>query len=299
MKKKRIYDVDNEPELEKKEQRNKMIKWIIIIGILIIVGGILWARYISTRGLRIKEYAIETENITEEYDGFKIVHFADLHYGSTIRLKELKKLVQEINKLKPDVVVFTGDLTEPGSKISNNEIEKVIKELSNIDPAIETMAVIGNHDYETKYWDKIVPKLDWTVLDNTYHYVYKDSQTPIVFVGIDDKLKGKPDYENAFSYTNETEENLYTIVLLHEPDQVLDMKSYNYNLVLAGHSHLGQVRLPGVGAIYVPTGSKTYYDEHYKLDKADLYINGGVGTSTLKLRFFNKPSINLYRFYKK
>ena len=55
MKKKRIYDVDNEPELEKKEQRNKMIKWIIIIGILIIVGGLLWARYISTRGLRIKE----------------------------------------------------------------------------------------------------------------------------------------------------------------------------------------------------------------------------------------------------
>ena len=77
------------------------------------------------------------------------------------------------------------------------------------------------------------------------------------------------------------------------------MKNYNYDLVLSGHSHLGQLRLPLFGAIYVPRGSKTYYDEHYKLDKADLYISGGLGTNTLKLRFFNKPSFNLYRFYTK
>ncbi len=91
----------------------------------------------------------------------------------------------------------------------------------------------------------------------------------------------------------------YTIVLAHEPDQILDIKNYNFNLFLAGHSHLGQIRLPLIGAIYTPKGSKKYYDEHYKVNNADMYINGGIGTSVIEFRLLNKPSINLYRFYTK
>ena len=69
--------------------------------------------------------------------------------------------------------------------------------------------------------------------------------------------------------------------------------------MLSGHSHLGQVRLPFIGSIITPQGAKKYYDEQYKVSNADLYINGGIGTSTLDFRFFAKPSINLYRFYTK
>ena len=68
---------------------------------------------------------------------------------------------------------------------------------------------------------------------------------------------------------------------------------------MAGHSHLGQIRLPLIGAIYTPKGSKKYYDEHYKVNNADMYINGGIGTSVIEFRLLNKPSINLYRFYTK
>lgn len=283
---------------ENKERRNGMLKWILLIILLVIVVGLLFARYVSTTGLTVKEYGIKTNEITDSYDGLKIAHFSDLHYGSTIRIKELRNIVTKINNQKPDVIVFTGDLFEPSEKVSKNELEDVIDALSKLDPSIDVISVPGNHDYESKNYKKVIEKLDWHVLINTYHYVYKNSNEPIVFVGIDSELKGKPDYENAFSYTNELENIPYTIVLVHEPDQVLKMKSYSYNLVLAGHSHLGQVRIPLVGAIYTPKGSKTYYDEHYKLSNADLYINGGTGTSGLKLRFFNRPSINLYRFYK-
>lgn len=285
-------------ELLKKENKKNIIRWFFLICILIAAICILFARYVSTRGLLIKEYPIKTNKISDSYDGLKIVHFSDLHYGSTIRIKELRSIVTKINSQKPDIIVFTGDLFEPSEKVKKDELDDVIDALSKLDPAIEVLSVPGNHDYETKNYNKVIENLDWEVITNTYHYVYKDNNEPLVFVGIDDEIKGKPDYENAFSFTNEIDHELYTIVLVHEPDQILDMKSYNYDLVLAGHSHLGQVRLPLVGALYTPKGSKTYYDEHYKLNNADLYINGGIGTSMLKLRFFNRPSINLYRFYK-
>lgn len=282
------------------EERKKIsiFKIIIIIGLIIILC-LLYSRFISTRGLIVKEYPIKTSRLDSNYDGLKIVQFSDLHYGSTIGLKELKNVVNKINSLKPDIVVFTGDLVENKVVLSETDIKNIIKELNKIDPKIETLVVKGNHDYDHDYFDQIIPETNWHLLDNTYEYVYNNSNTPILFVGFDDLTDGEPDYENAFSYLNETDENLYTIVLAHEPDQIDKISSYNFDLMLSGHSHLGQVRLPLIGAIYTPVGSKKYYDEHYKVNNADLYINGGIGTSTIKFRFFNKPSINLYRFYTK
>lgn len=288
-------------DLKKKQPQDKTKLTLITIMVILFIGvaGLFWGRFISTSGLVVKEYPIKTKELSDDYDGFKIVHFSDLHYGSTVELQELKETVKKINRLKPDIIVFTGDLVEDNVKLSKKEINQVIKELDKLNPKIETLAVIGNHDYDHDYWNKIVPNLDWTVLDNTYKYVYNGTDEKIVFVGFDDLTEGKPDYDNAFSFLNEQTEDIYTIVLAHEPDQVDEISDYEFNLVLSGHSHLGQVRLPLIGALYTPPGSKKYFDEHYKIGNADLYINGGIGTSLIKLRFFNKPSINLYRFYTK
>ena len=94
--------------------------------------------------------------------------------------------------------------------------------------------------------------------------------------------------------------NLYQIVLTHEPDisdKIVD--NYDIDLILAGHSHNGQIRLPIIGAIYKPPGAKKYYDEHYKIDNTNLYISSGIGVSTINYRFLNKPSINFYLINKK
>lgn len=280
------------------EKKPNIIKIIIIIGVIITLT-LLYSRFISTRGLIVKEYPIKTSRLDSNYDGLKIIQLSDIHYGSTIGLKELKNVVKKINSLNPDIVVFTGDLVENKVVLDEEEVKNIIKELNKIDPKIETLAVKGNHDYDHEYFDEILKELNWHLLDNTYEYVYHQSKSPIIFVGLDDYTDGNPDYDNAFSYLNETEEDLYTIILAHEPDQIDEIKNYRFDLMLSGHSHLGQVRLPLIGAIYTPVGSKKYYDEHYKVDNADLYINGGLGTSTIKFRLFNKPSINLYRFYTK
>ncbi len=289
-----------EENIEIKEKNNKLhIVKIIIITIFTISLVCLYARFIATSGLQIKEYPIKTTSLSEAYDGFKIIHLSDIHYGSTIKLKELKKVIKKINELKPDIIVFTGDLVDKDVKLDDKELTEVIKAFRELDAKIETLAVMGNHDYDHNYFHEITSNLEWHVLDNTYEYVFYKTNDPIIFVGLDDLTRGNPDYVNAFSFLNEINQDLYTIVLAHEPDQVNEIKNYNFDLVLSGHSHLGQIRLPLIGAIYTPKGSKKYYDEHYKINNANLYINGGLGTSTIKMRLFNRPSINLYRFYTK
>lgn len=285
--------------MKKEENKKHILRIIIIVAVFLIAIVVLYSRFIGTTGLIVKEYPIRTNELSEDYDGLKIIHFSDLHYKSTIDINYVKKLVKKINELKPDIVVFTGDLVESNVTLDDKEVKNLTKELDKINPTIETLAVIGNHDYDHDYWNQIVPNLNWKVLDNTYEYVYSNSTTPILFVGFDDLREGTPDYANAFSYLNTDSNDRYTIVLAHEPDQIDEIKDYNFDLYLSGHSHLGQIRVPLVGAIYTPVGSKKYYDEHYYVNDADLYISGGIGTSLLKLRLFNRPSINLYRFYTK
>lgn len=285
--------------MKKEENKKHILRIIIIVAVFLIAIVVLYSRFIGTTGLIVKEYPIRTNELNEDYDGLKIIHFSDLHYKSTIDINYVKKLVKKINELKPDIVVFTGDLVESNVTLDDKEVKNLTKELDKINPTIETLAVIGNHDYDHDYWNQIVPNLNWKVLDNTYEYVYSNSTTPILFVGFDDLREGTPDYANAFSYLNTDSNDRYTIVLAHEPDQIDEIKDYNFDLYLSGHSHLGQIRVPLVGAIYTPVGSKKYYDEHYYVNDADMYISGGIGTSLLKLRLFNRPSINLYRFYTK
>ena len=98
---------------KKKNRISTKTKILIIVGILLfIAGSLLWARFISTRGLQVKEVKIDIPTLNEAYDGLKIVQFTDLHYGSTIHRKELDKVVETINKQNADVVVFSGDLVE-------------------------------------------------------------------------------------------------------------------------------------------------------------------------------------------
>ena len=100
---------------------------LILILIIIFAGTYYYARYIETRGLIVREYSVINEKIPESFHGFKIVQFSDTHYGMTTFSDELKNMVNKINTLKPDIVVFTGDLIDYHYDLKDEDVEIVFK----------------------------------------------------------------------------------------------------------------------------------------------------------------------------
>lgn len=293
-----------------KKENNKSIWRKIVIGLLIFIiiicSLLLYSRYVSTSGLIIKEYKIISEKITENFHGLKIVHISDIHYGTTVNKESLNNIVKKINSLSPDIVVFTGDLLDNNTKMPENYEKELIEVLSKIECTIGKYAVNGNHDYKFKNYNTIIEQSGFTNLNDNYEQIYKEGNNYILLSGISTSMHGNTSIEEKLESTSnllnsipeEEKNNIYKILLLHEPD-VIDNVNIEFDLALAGHSHNGQVRLPIIGAIITPEYSKKYYNEHYKVNNTDLYISSGIGTSVIKFRFFNRPSINFYRITNK
>lgn len=281
--------------------KNKFIRFILIV-ILIISCIILYARYIGTTGLKIKNITIKTENIASSYNNLKIVHFSDLHYKRIMTDEDVTNIIKEINASNPDLVFFTGDLIDRDTKLDEEKKEFLIKSLKYIDPKLGKYVVIGNHDYDKGVEEikEIYTKSDFILLDNEYDIIYNESNDKIFLGGLSTSTYKEANIDKAMSYFNDNEDINYKIILMHEPDYIDKIleKYQNINLVLAGHSHNGQVRLPIIGALYTPANAKKYYDEHYKIDNTDLYISSGIGVSRYNFRLFNRPSINIYTIEK-
>lgn len=283
-----------------------MVKKILItllILILTISGVVLYSHYIGTKGLKVKEYKITEKNLTDNFHGLKIVHLSDLHYGSTFKENELKKVVKKIEIIKPDIVVLTGDLFDNRFKLSNKQQQGLIKQLNKIETSIGKYAINGNHD-NINNWENVINASGFVNLNDDYTSIYNNGTNYIFLAGISSNFKSDvvpkaTKIENYLDTLNNEQQPIYKILLIHEPDYIDKFDYSRYNLILAGHSHNGQVRLPFIGAVYTPKGSKKYYDEYYKLKETDLYISSGLGTSTYDFRFLNRPSFNFYRLTNK
>ena len=285
-------------------EENKGSKVILFsfLTVLFLVLVFLYAMFFGTEGLIVKEYNIVNPKLTNGYDGLKIVHISDLHYGGSVDKEDLIEMVNEINLLKPDIVVFTGDLSN--GSMTSKMIDDSTEVLGKIEATVGKYAIDGNHDYKLKEWAIIMENSGFKNLNNTYELIYIKCYDPILIAGISNNSYGtkkiKDKIESVMEYfSSEENTSLYNILLLHEPDYVDDIDNSKFNLVLAGHSHNGQVRLPFIGALFTPTGSRTYYKEHYSLKNTDLYISSGMGTSNIDIRLFNKPSFNFYRLTSK
>ena len=264
----------------KKKILSISIKILIVLFIFFI-----YITFVSTKKLEVREYKIVDSNITSDYYGLKVIHFGDIHYGNNVDSKYLKSVVDKINLSKPDVVLFTGDLISDSFKLTNDEKDKIVEILSSIDARLGKYAIRGDEDLLLEDYPSIMKKAGFIYLENNFEYVY-DSETPILISDMN-------------SETLEENESVYNILLIHKPDDLSNIDYSKYNLILAGHSHNGQIKLPFIGSLFKFDGSKTYYDSYYELNNSKLYITGGIGVKIINIRFNNRPSINLYRLVNK
>ena len=280
----------------------KLKLWVKILLFIIIFISLflLYSRFIGTNGLNVKEYSIIDTKIPEGFYGLKIVHISDINYKMTTTKKELKKVVDEVNSLKPDIVILSGDLFNKDINYTKNDYKNIIEELSNINYTIGKYAIKGDNDLNIKKWETVIADSNFINLNNSYDLIYYNGLKPILLVGISSNYK-KNHIKNTINSINEQikDEYSYSILTLHEPDYINDFDYSKFNLILSGHSLNGGIKLPFIGGIIKPKGAKIYYDEYYNLDNTKLYISGGIGTNKFKFRFNNTPAFNLYRLKNK
>lgn len=266
----------------------KVLSIIFIIFTLLI----LYSRYIATTGLVTNEESINNQSIAKDFDGLKIVHFSDLHYKRIITKKRIKELIDEINLINPDIVVFTGDIIDSDSDITDSDIRYLKETLSSINSKYGKYSVLGNHDYSIKIdiIREIYLDSDFILLENKYDIIYSKNNQKLYIGGI-----STCEYSDNIINDLTIDEEIYKILLLHEPDFIDDFTSLNVDLALAGHSHNGQINIPYLKKLFVPINAKKYYDEYYKVNNTEFYISNGLGVSRYNFRLFNTPSINFYR----
>lgn len=287
------------------KKKKKGFLFLKILLFLILLGGLiyLYGTYIEVKNYKIKEYKIKTDKITDNFDGFTIVHLSDIHYGRVLEKKDLKKIVKMVNSTNPDIVVITGDLIDKDTKMTTEMSNTITNELKNIKATSGKYAITGNHDTKFDEWENIINNSDFINLNNNYDTIYNKGYESLLIAGLS-SFKDKESIINknqkTENYLNSFEKDgpIYKILLMHEPDYIDDFEDNKYDLILAGHSHAGQTRLPLLGAIIKPNGATKYYDNHYKLKDSDLYISNGLGVSNYNFRLFNTPSFNVYRLVK-
>ena len=268
----------------------KIVIALVVITTLIILDGF----FINSHGFKVNEIALY-ENISDKYNGLKIVQISDIYYGNNVNKDDLKKIVKNINLIKPDIVFFTGDLMYKDNKDSTD----VANILSKINTELGKYYITGDNDYNDDTVNDILNKSGFNSLDNKYELIYKDKE-PILISGIStkkDKTNIEDKLKDTYEYLNNNSN--YSILIMHEPNIIDKIEYEKFNLILAGHTNGGVVRIPLLGGIILPEDNYLYGKDYYKKKDTKIYISNGLGNDEVNFRLLNKPSFNFFRLRKK
>ncbi|NFE96438.1 metallophosphoesterase [Clostridium botulinum] len=276
----------------------KILKRIFITIILIpaICFGIFaYSIYVEPNLLSVKNIEINNSSNIKNEDTIKIAQISDIHLGEYYAIDKLEKLVNKVNSQNADIIVFTGDLFDNVSKFEDTS--KVAPILKKLNANIGKYAIYGNHDYgggAKNIYKNVMEDSGFKILVNEQVNVKLDSGNTMSILGLDDALLGNPDVEKT---ARNIKGSNYNLLLLHEPDLSDKFVSYNIDLILAGHSHGGQVKIPFLGEIVTPPLAEKYKDGLYNLNtkrNTQLYVNSGIGNTKVPFRFMNVPEVSIF-----
>ncbi|WP_413788916.1 metallophosphoesterase [Bacillus bruguierae] len=286
------------------QQKGNIFRWklkrmcaIFLIIFIFPLVTYLYAFQFEPKSLSITWTDIKNSNIPEGFQGVKIVQFSDTHFGPHFSHKQQQMLVDQINELKPDIVVFTGDLIDKfGEYASERKDSQTI--LSQIHAPLGKYAVFGNHDRGGGggyLYKQYMEEVGFTVLVNETKKIKANNGDYITISGLDDFLLGKPKVQQTLQHLREKD---FNILLVHEPDVIEKVLAYPVDFQLSGHSHGGQVQLPFIGPIITTSLANQYVEGLYsiqgKMKPLQLYVNRGIGTTRMPFRFFSKPELSVF-----
>lgn len=273
------------------KKKRIIILSMIAVALIAFVWWVIWAN----TALEVTEYKIKSDKLPDAFSGFRIVQVSDLHnteFGENN--SELLKILREAD---PDILVLTGDMID-SSRTDVDVVVRFAKEAVKIAP---TYFVSGNHEAgvpnEYHILAEQLIEAGVKLLQNNSIALERNGET-ITIVGIDDpSFFGMEEEQTlpvvAEALTNLTGEDRFEVVLAHRPQYFDVYAESDADLVLSGHAHGGQFRLPFVGGVYVPSqGLFPKYDEGvFSENGTTMVISRGLGNSRFPIRFNNRPEI--------
>lgn len=267
-------------------------------GLLGGAGLAFYAGEIERHWIDVKPVDLHLPTLPEAFDGFNIVQLSDIHLDEFTEPFMLRQAIDRINRLQPDMVLLTGDYVS--FEITSREYclraawkcGEMLRELE----CKQRYAILGNHDL----WlsgtavAEALRSNGIPVLQNASLPIEQDGGR-VWLVGLDDPVCGKPDPETAVPSRLRDKAKEPVIMMCHAPDYADELVAQpagrGVDVMLSGHTHGGQVRLPLVGAMSLPIGGRKYVEGMFRVGNTQLYVNRGIGTVGVPFRFDCPPEI--------
>lgn len=263
----------------------KRRKWACIVAIL---AAAVFC-FIQNNWMTVSYYTYASSKIEEETEGYCIVQISDLH-NKLFGAKQ-SYLMNKIKECEPDMIVVTGDVADS----NHTDVEKAVLFFEEAVKIAPVYYVTGNHEHwlsvseKEKLWQGM-EKAGVIHLDDEYRQVLTTEEQGFVIVGLDDRSLSDDTLDEVME---QVPKNVFSLLLAHEPQYIDKYANSGVDLVLSGHAHGGQVRLPLLGGLVAPDqGLFPKYTEGIHIRKnTTMIISRGIGNSVIPLRVFNRPEI--------
>lgn len=277
----------------------KIVSALLILA-LIIAGVFFYSIYVSVGRLNIDYGTISSPKIPADMENVSIAFFSDIHYGTFMNEERLTKMIEKINNSHPDILVFAGDMFDhPEIALPDEEtVSLVTTLLTSLEAPLGKFAVLGEQDEVNDDIKAMVQNVlyqsNFELLNNRSVRLRNNSNASITLIGVDSYINGTIDIPSAFASVNAEE---YNILVTHCPDLATssELPLSSLDMIVAGHSHGGQVYLPLLGPLNPIEGAKTYHHGSYTINDTKLVITNGLGTTDMDMRLFAPPQLTYYR----
>jgi hypothetical protein len=269
-------------------------------GLLGTAGLALYSSEIARHYIEVNRIEIPMRGLPAAFDGLRIAQLSDIHLDEYTEPFFLRSAVAKINRMQPDAVLLTGDFVSEGPlprRFALGAAWQCANILSELHCA-QRYAVLGNHDVHVgpEEITRALTANGIQVLVNAYLPLQRGSGR-IWLAGVDDAVNGNPDLDLAVPASIRNVVNEPVLLMCHAPDfaddLLADPAGDSVQLMLSGHTHGGQIRLPLIGPLQLPDLGKKYVEGWFRLGDLQLYVNRGLGTVGLPFRIDCPPEITL------